>query len=105
MSVDIAVNPVALINRPVQSNKPCYLLTYEDGAVAKNKIKRIITIDKPETNSSYVHLKGVMTELTEEEVISSYQEVLTTAPKELIIELMVPWHRVFSLRSLVFKAK
>ena len=105
MSVDISVNPVALINKPTQSNKPCYLLTYEDGAVAKNKVKRIITIDKPETNASYIHLKGVMTDLPEEEVISSYQEVLTSAPRELIIEVMVPWHRVFSLRSLVFKAK
>jgi hypothetical protein len=105
MNTDISINPVALINKPVQFNKPSYLLTYEDGAVAKNKVKRIVTIDKPETNSSYVHLKGVMTELSEEEIISSYQEVLTSAPKELIIEVMVPWHRVFSLRSLVFKAK
>lgn len=105
MSTDIAISPAGLLNRPVQSNKPSYLLTYEDGSGAKNKLKRIITLDKPETNAAYVHLKGVMTDLSEEEIISSYQEVLTSSPKESIIEVMVPWHRIYSVRSLVFKAK
>jgi hypothetical protein len=104
MSSDITVNPINSINRPTQLNKPSYLITYEDGSV-KNKVKRFVTTEKPDTGAAFVQMKGFLTDLSEEEIISSYQEVLTTVHKESMIELMIPWQRIFSVRSLVFKAK
>lgn len=106
MSNDIAVGAVTVVNQSLKTNKPSYLVVYEDVPNGKTKqTKRFVTIDKPDTNSSFIQMKGMHTELSDEELNSSYQEVLTNAPREVILELMVPWHRVFLVRSLVFKAK
>jgi hypothetical protein len=104
MSSDISINPISSINKPNQLGKPSYLVTYEDGAT-KNKIKRFVTIEKPDMGAACVQMKGFLVDSPEEEIISSYQEILTSAAREHMIEVMIPWQRIFSVRSLVFKAK
>jgi hypothetical protein len=94
---------VGLTNKPQVLNKPSYLVTFEGNS--KGKVKKIITIEKPDVASSHVQVKGIFTELDEEDAQLSYQDILTSAPKETIVELMIPWQRIFQIRSLVFKAK
>ncbi len=102
---DITISPVSLANRSATFSKPVYLISFEDCSGKKGSSKRMITIDKPDTLSYYVQTKGILTEASEEEILSNYQDLLTAAKKEDIIEVMIPWNRIFSIRSLVFKAK
>ncbi len=107
MSNDISISPISSINRPATFNKPSYLIIFEDYPTGKdkNKIKKFITIEQPDTLNAFIKAKGVLSEESEEEITSSYQDLLTGSKKEDILELMVPWNRVFSVKSLVFKAK
>jgi hypothetical protein len=103
MSNDIALTPVGITSKPHTSSKPSHLIVFED--VAKGKVKKFITLDRPEGNGHLIQAKGVLTDLKEEEVQLTYQEVLTSSPRESIMELMIPCSRIFYIRSLVFKAK
>jgi hypothetical protein len=88
------------------SAKPSYLIYIEEDGTGKNKkIKRFITLDRPELLNGFVQVKGFFSELSDDEIINNYPQVLTTAKKELILEVMFPWHKIHSIRSLVFKAK
>jgi hypothetical protein len=83
--------------------KPVYLITFEtSGKVTKAKF--FIAVEKPEMEEAFVQVKGIFSELSEEEIINSFAEILTTAGKESILEMYFPWHRISSIRSLVFKA-
>jgi hypothetical protein len=108
MSTDIAIN---MSNRvPAGSpimNKPSYLITVEQN-VGKSKIFRFfITLDKPELLNGFVQAKGLYADnnMTEDKIITSFSEILTSAEKELFLEVMLPWHKIVSIRSLVFRAK
>ena len=88
------------------STKPSYLIYIEETGTGKNKkIKNFITLDRPELLNGFIQVKGFFSELSDDEIINSYQQVLTTTRKELILEVMFPWHKIHSIRSLVFKAK
>lgn len=102
---DITLNATNLIPKASANNKPSYLVVLEEKDKTKSVIKNFITLERPDTEASYVKMKGFYTESSEEEVINNYQEQLTTVPRESIIEMMVPWMRVHKIRSLVFKAK
>lgn len=82
--------------------KPVYLLTFENSG--KSKVRSFIAVEKPDFQDAFVQVKGIFTEAGEEEVINSFSEILTTAGKESILEMYFPWHRISSIRSLVFKA-
>lgn len=103
MSSDISLSPVNTPNRQQVSNKPCHLIVFED--VSKGKVKKFVTLDRPDNHGQFVQAKGILTDLKDDEIQASYQEVLTSASKDSILELMIPTSRVFYIRSLVFKAK
>lgn len=106
MSNDISISPVGLNNKVLTFNKPSYLVIFEDyAATKKGNVKKIVTLDKPDCSGNFIQAKGIFSEASEEEVVSSYQNLLTEAKKEDIVEVMIPWNRIFSVRSLVFKAK
>jgi hypothetical protein len=84
------------------SKKPCYLVTLE-GAKASKQI-RFITIDRPDLLTNFIQVKGVYSELSEEEILSQFADILSSTPKETIVDMMFPSHRVLSIRSLVFNA-
>jgi hypothetical protein len=88
-------------NLPTSAIKLSYLVYVEEG----KKIKKFITLDKPEFLEGFVQAKGIFSELPDSEIINNYSQLLTTAPKELILEMFLPWHKIHSIRSLVFKAK
>lgn len=83
---------------------PTYLITLERTNGKSQIIERFISIDKPLAENGFIQVKGVFTERSEDEVIKSFNDILTNSPKELILEMMFPLHRIISIRSLVFNA-
>ena len=86
------------------SKKPSYLITLEPPASKAKKMTRFITIDKPDLLNGFVQAKGVFVEESEDQIINNLSEVLTSIKKELVLEMMFPWHKICSIRSLVFSA-
>jgi hypothetical protein len=87
------------------SKKPAYLIELNpDNSKSKNATK-FISLDKPELLEGFIAVKGIYSEATVEEIVKSYQDLLLSAPKELVLETMFPWHKISSIRSLVFRAK
>jgi hypothetical protein len=107
MGNDIAINVTA--GPPLGNNiakiKPCYLITLEDANGKTKNLTRLISIDKPEFLPGFVQVKGLFCDQDEDTIINSFSDILTNAKKELILELYLPWHRIHSVRSLIFKAK
>lgn len=85
------------------SKKPCYLITLEGGNKAKSPVS-FIAVDKPDMNNGFVQVKGIYTDLAEDEIVRRFSEVIQTTPKEQQVEIMFPTHRIVSIRSLVFNA-
>jgi len=88
-------------------SKPSYLITLED-SFGKTKTKNyFITLDKPEYLNGFIQVKGLFAEkdMAERDVIINFSSILTSADKELFLEMLFPWHKICSIRSLVFKAK
>lgn len=103
---DIALNPISSVSSKVTiTNKPSHLVVLSELSKGKLVAKNFIALDKPDTESSFIKVKGFYTDSDEESIINNYQEILTSTSKDLILEMMVPWHRVEKIRNLVFKAK
>ena len=102
--IDIAIGSVGIPTTVAVSKKPPYLIYFEESN-SKKIPKKFITLDKPEMLSGFIQVKGFFTDLSEDEVIKNYSEVLTSVSKELILEVLIPWHRISYIRSLVFKQK
>lgn len=115
MSKDIAVGAVGVnkeglvaagtlqLGAPI-SKKPCYLITLQDAAKNNMVLTRFIALDKPDQSEGFIQVKGIFLEIAEEEIINNFYDVLTSIKKELILEMWFPWHRIHSVRSLVFNA-
>ena len=86
------------------NKKPPYLVTLEDASGKKNSFQKFITLDKPDTQNGFLMTKGFFTESSEDEIIKNFNDLLTATSKDLIIDVWFPWHRVVSVRSLVFNA-
>ena len=87
--------PVGHLNK-----KPSYLITLDS-----KPVKRFITTDKPEIQNGFVQVKGIYSEENEDDIAQKFSDLLTNSPKELILEVMFPLHKIASIRSLVFRAK
>lgn len=103
---DFAVNAVGSLSNTVQvSKKPSYLITLDPNN--GNKIKKhtyFISIDRPDFLNGFIQVKGFFSDDVEDEIINNISSILTSLKKELICEMMFPWHRICSVRSLVFNA-
>lgn len=86
------------------SKKPSYLVTMEDTSGKTKVLKRFITVDKPDLLQGFVQAKGFFSDAEEDEIINNLSGILTSTKKELICEIMFPWHKICSIRSLVFNA-
>lgn len=84
------------------STKPAHLLTFENSG--KSKVKFFITLEKPEFENQFIHVKGIYSEASEEEINNSFTEILTVAGKDSILEMYFPLHRISSIKNLVFRA-
>lgn len=104
-STDIAIGTTNLIpSGPPTLKKPPYLVTLEKNNGKTVIVERFISLDKPQSENGFISVKGIFSIKSEEEIIKSFNDILTENPKELILEMMFPLHRVSSIRSLVFNA-
>jgi hypothetical protein len=102
---DITISATNSITKNTAATKPVYLVIMEEAGKTKSVSKCFITLDRPDTEVSFVKMKGFYVDGGEEDVTNNYQELLTSINREAIIELMVPWVRIHKIKSLVFKAK
>lgn len=102
---DIAVQMIGLPGVAQISKKPPYLILMEETSGKNKVVKKFITLDKPELMQGFVQVKGIFSDLPEEEIIKNYYDVLTTTNKELFLEVLIPWHKISYIRSLIFKQK
>jgi hypothetical protein len=86
------------------SKKPPYLIILKDGSSKTAVEQRFISLDKPEFLNSFVQVKGIYCEESEDAIVSQFNNILANSPKENIVEMLFPNHRIASIRSLVFSA-
>lgn len=101
---DFAVSSVGIPSVGQVSKKPCYLIIIEDTAGKNKTHEHFIAFDKPDLLNGFIQVKGVFVDLSEEEISSRFVNVIGTTPKESILDMMFPWHKIHSVRSLVFNA-
>jgi len=102
---DIAVAVTGLSGTVAVSKKPSYLILMEDSSSKSKNVKKFITLDKPELLQGFVQVKGFFSDAPEEEIIKNFVDLLTSTSKDLILEVLIPWHKISYMRSLVFKQK
>jgi hypothetical protein len=102
---DFAVATIAGIPQVGGVNrKPTYLVLLEDTSGKKNSYQKFIALDKPDSQNGFIMTKGFFCDLSEDEIFKTFADILTRTPKEAILDVWFPWHRVCSVRSLVFNA-
>lgn len=101
---DFAVGVTAVLpTAGALMKKPPHLIYLTDG---KGKVTdKFLSMDKPEFQNGFIQVKGLYVEESDDEISKSFFDILTNSPKELILEMMFPWHRISGVRNLVFKAK
>lgn len=80
--------------------KPSYLIIL---ALGKG-FEYFIADNRPETMNSFVQVKGFFTTQLEKTIVANYADIIDKTPKEEILEMMFPIHRVHSIRSLTYNA-
>lgn len=85
--------------------KPPYLIIMERTDKKVQIIERFISLDKPSSQmNGFIEVKGVFCDKEEDDIIKNFNEILATTPKEIILEMIFPIHRIISIRSLIFSA-
>jgi hypothetical protein len=99
---DFAVGIAAMPSVGSISKKPCYLIMFEGGS--GKKATHFIALDKPDSSNGFVQAKGIYCTGTEDSIRENFTELVASAGKEGISDMMFPWHRIHSIRNLVFNA-
>lgn len=104
MPIELGAN--ALINSTAAPSlkKPVYLISLVDGTGKTVKVENFITTDKPGLEMGFVSVRGFFTDQIEEDVVRNFADIVNKTPKEQIVEMMFPVHRIKYIRSLVFNA-
>src|ERR1022692_1288696 len=83
------------------SKKPPYLVVMERTEKKVHIIERFISLDKPSSQmNDFIEVKGVYCSRTEDDIIKNFNEILASTPKEAILEMMFPIHRIIHIRNL-----
>ena len=101
---DFVVSVTGIPNVGYVSKKPCYLISLEDVKGKSKVVNYFISIDKPDFQTNFVQAKGFYSDLEEDEILKKFGEIVVNTPKENIVDMMFPSHRIYSIRSLVFNA-
>jgi hypothetical protein len=102
---DFAIGVATLPPVGALAKKPPYLITLEPESGKSKVAKKFITNEKPELLNGFISVKGIYSDAEDDEIIKNYSDLLTNSPKELVLEMMFPWHKICSIRSLIFRAK
>jgi len=100
---DFAIGTVGLPQVGKVNNKPRYLVSLESSGKSKTII-HFIAFDKPDPQLGFIAVKGIFCDKSEDEIVSSFAEIVEQTPKEYILDLLLPTHRIVCIRSLVFNA-
>lgn len=104
MPIDLGPNSLLAAQAP-SLKKPPYLITLDDGVTGKTRnFQRFISLDKPRAENGMIEVKGFFCNKSEDEIIKSFNDILTETSKESYLEVMFPLQRVYNIRSLVFNA-
>jgi hypothetical protein len=104
MPIDLGPNSLTMAIAP-SLKKPPFLVTLDDGVTGKTRnFQRFISLDKPLSENGFIQVKGIFCDKDDDEIIKGFSDILTSTSKELILEMLFPLHRVYSIRSLVFNA-
>lgn len=90
------------------SPKPSYLITLieKNGTGKTAQFKRFISFDLPNmAHPHFVQAKGFFCDQEEDAIIANYKQIIALIDKEKMMEIYFSASSVFSIRSLVFKAK
>lgn len=105
---DFVINATARVpDGTAISNKPCYLVTLEEKIGTGKDAKHVlfIAVDLPSLQPAFIQTKGYFTATDKDAILKDHKSVLQGMDKEQMAELILPWHEIKSIRSLVFKAK
>jgi hypothetical protein len=106
MSSDIAITQAIMPTGVAASSKPNWLLSIEDKSGKTVKTRFFISLDRPDTsNNGFVAVKGIFSDLDEDDILKTFKDLLTSAGKDLYCDLLIPHHKVSMMRSLVFRQK
>ena len=102
---DIGINVTNMsMNTKLVVQRPRYLISLDVTNGKIHSVERFITLDKLDWLTGFVQAKGIFSDITEAEIIKNFQDILTAAPKESILEMIFPVHRILSIRNLIFNA-
>jgi hypothetical protein len=99
---DFAIGITGAPTNVAISKKPCYLVWLDVSKTHKGR--PFIALDKPSFEMGFIHVKGFYSVEKEDDIIVRFSDLIRDLPKEEIVEIYVPWHRIDSIRSLVFNA-
>ena len=89
------------------SKKPHYLIILDSGSTTskgKNAVQCFVAIDKPDLLQGFVQVKGFYSSESKDDIVANFSELARTVAKEDLVEVLLPWHRIHEIRSLVFNA-
>lgn len=104
MPTDIAIGTANLPTGTPTLKKPVYLIILVDVFGKAVTETRFIATDRPELSQSFISVRGIYCDASEEDIVKGFGEIVSKAPKDTVLEMIFPVHRVKSIRSLVFNA-
>ena|SRR5271163_2418890 len=108
MSNDIAISSIGVPTNAPTRPRPFYLITLEDVVHTVKGAKSVesffISQDRPSLEQGFVGAKGIYSKLSEEAIVKRFLDIMAQAPKDSVLEMMFPTHRVKHIRNLIFNA-
>jgi hypothetical protein len=98
---DFAIGTVGIPSVGSKPTKPFYLVVL---STSGKKVEHFISIDKPDLLQGFIQAKGFYSDLSEDELSEGIADVVTSTPKEHYLDILLPAHRVQSIRNLSFNA-
>jgi hypothetical protein len=101
---DLVLNPQMRVpDGSVISAKPSYLITLKEKSA---RYEFFVALDKPDTTRPhFVPTKGFYCDQNEDVIIANYKQLIQSIDKSKIIEIEFEASSIFSIRSLVYRAK
>lgn len=101
---DFAVGTVGIPSVGHVSKKPCYLVTLTDSTSKSKSLVNFIAIIQPDLQLGFIAVKGFFCDKSEDDIVAQFTDIVASTPKDQILDLQLPTHRVHCIRSLVFNA-
>ena len=102
--IAVGITGYSPLGAPVLKKPPFLIILEESGTGKARTQQRFISFDMPRAQDGFVQVKGIFCDQTEDDIVKNFADILTNSPKEFILEMMFPLHRIHSIRSLVFNA-